>query len=573
MPPRENQNYNPAASPALARRVSSIDGIAPRSMERPLLNRPTAARPQSYPRPTDDNRPQPVALPVNTVLQPVRMDEVKLALAGPTPSAPAAIAGSQPLTFAPPPKAAPQEEAPKKRRIKKLITVLCLTGRRVICRKVLVPASIVAAVALAGWGVYAAVQYSRTQASPDTIYRDALANALMTKQVQINQQSDSGRATVLLDLTSLKSPRISSNTTATIAGASFVFNTYGTAQDSFMTYTSLPTGLSTPTVTAVTNHWVKLRQAGQLPAAINMTISNPADPRYQAFGPLLFANLNVKTSQTIARFLVDHKVYGYSLAHVQKVSLNGKKALVFTGKFDADYSKIANQSVATSEGFSVNDVQRVVDSLTVFKGASSALYVDPGKRLPMRLVLTMTSGQTVTYDYSKFNNVKLPTQPTSSINWPQFASTELQIEAQASALQTPAQRDIMRQTDLITIQTALTQYYSRNGFYPSLANLNNQSWLATNLPNFDPDTTRDPQAGTLALLAVAPPATNSKVQAKTIAPATPIYGYIYQPTTVAGEACANETTTPTARRCVLYNLTATLSSGQLYTIRNPQQSS
>ncbi|MEO7364555.1 MAG: hypothetical protein ABIV43_03555, partial [Candidatus Saccharimonadales bacterium] len=66
----------------------------------------------------------------------------------------------------------------------------------------------------------------------------------------------------------------------------------------------------------------------------------------------------------------------------------------------------------------------------------------------MRLVIKTKAGQTITYDYSAYDSVKIAAQPSSNIDWPQFASTQLQIEAQASNLLSPTQHDAVRQSSL-----------------------------------------------------------------------------------------------------------------------------
>jgi hypothetical protein len=593
MPPRENSYSRPIPSDGLppARRVDSVDGVAPRTVHRPAPIRSAAGRPmigrislaEPWHPPEVTPPPAPPALqPTQPIVSqqaaiviaaaPLTDDALQLSLAGPTPIAQAnAPAPIQPMTFAPPVKPNSQEVVtPPKEKFKKLKALGRLTkklGRLLYRRQVLIPAGASAVLALVAWGAFAGYQYTRTQASPDTIYKDALSNALLTKQVAIAVHTNDSQTTSDLDLTVLKNPHVSSQTTAKLGGSSFGLEAYGTTADSYVKYTALPDSLAANTVSAIRDHWVQLRKSGRLPAGVNADLLNAADPRYQAFGPLLFANLPPKTSQGLASFLVEHHVYGYDPLKVTTVPLNGTKALLYTGKFDSGYAKVANQSLATSAGFSASDVQRIVDALEQYKDATSALYVDPGSRLPLQLVLTTT------YTYSKFNQAKLPTQPSSNIDWPQFAGTQLQLEAQTSAFQPAADRDKSRQTNLVKIQTSLARYFVQNGFYPSLNNLNDQSWISANLLSFDPDVTRDPQAISLAFLAAAPvnspTATNAKTKAQVIAPTTPIHGYIYQAATAAGKACANEAATPIDQQCSLYSLTATLSDGKLYTIKNP----
>ena len=593
MPPTNNQNLpsNPSGTLPPTRRAESVDGVAPRSLQRPAAIRTESERPvfvrsnfgrQEQWRPPVAVTPVSVALPQATpsvgvptlVSHDVGVDDtVQLTLAGPTPvTSTLAQSGSDgssttKLIFDAPARPAKPVEEPviKKRRIK----LPHLAWHKLLQRKVLIPSAALSVLALVGWGANALVAYNRMQASPDTIYKDALSNALVTNQVQISKISDTEQVTSLIDSSNLKSPRVSTDTTTSIAGAQFKLKTYGTVKNSFFSYTNLPDGLTGNTAKAVENHWVILRKDGQLPAAINTALSNAADPRYQAFGPLLFSNLPPKTSHTIANYLADHHVYGYKLASVKQAMLGDKKVLVFSGKFDADYAKIANQSVATSEGFNIGDIQRVVDSLTVFKDGTSSLYVDASTRQPVQLVLKTKTGQTTTYSYSNHGHVSLPSQPSSNIDWPQFASTQLQVEAQTSAMQTATTRDTIRQANLGTIQASLTQYFAKNNIFPSLANLNDQTWIAANLPSVDPDLSRDPGASTLALLASAPlaPAAPNPKSKVTVA-ATPIFGYIYQPVTAAGKACSNEATTAPDQQCANYTLAASLSTGKSFILKN-----
>jgi hypothetical protein len=596
MKPSENQyNPEPLVPRAAIRRVSPVDGITPRIVYRSSPIRRPGEQSVGQRPPVQDRRgvvadaplvasvpPVPVAssTPLTTPItaaEPLQLDNPAApsddnwlpTLAGPTPVSVAASTAIPPLDFTPPAKQpAPEPETVKpKRRIK----LPQIAWSRLLRRQVLLPVGGVLILGLIVFGSYAFIQYMRTQASPDTIYKDALVHALSTKQLQITEQSSTTQAATLLDLTNSKSPRISTQTRTTIGGSSYSLSSYGSTANTYVSYSSLPPGVVNSTSRAVDSHWIQLRRNGTLPAGINAALVRAADPRYQAFGPLLFANLSPKVSQTIASYLVDHKVYGYKLAAVHSVSLGNKKALLYSGKIDADYLKIANQSVATSEGLSITDVQQVVDTLTAYKEGTSSLYVDPGKRLPLRLVLHTAAGQTVTYDYADYNSVNLSSQPVSNIDWPQFAGTQLQVEAQASAALSAAQRDSLRQAAIAIIQKNLTAYYARNAVYPSLTNLNDQVWLANNLPNFDPDTARDPNSSTLSFLAKSTavmPTPDPKAKTKPIVTATPIYGYVYQPATAAGKTCNNEPGSPADQQCSQYSLSASLSSGSSFTVKN-----
>ncbi len=53
-------------------------------------------------------------------------------------------------------------------------------------------------------------------------------------------------------------------------------------------------------------------------------------------------------------------------------------------------------------------------------------------------------------------------------------------------------RNSKRQTDIQSLQTQLEAFFSQNGYYPSLANLNDSSWLNTNMKSLDQNALIDP---------------------------------------------------------------------------------
>src|SRR5579884_4306545 len=53
-------------------------------------------------------------------------------------------------------------------------------------------------------------------------------------------------------------------------------------------------------------------------------------------------------------------------------------------------------------------------------------------------------------------------------------------------------RNAKRQSDVSAIQTQLEAFFSQNGYYPNLAELNNASWRTTNMPTLDQNALVDP---------------------------------------------------------------------------------
>ncbi|MBC7707881.1 prepilin-type N-terminal cleavage/methylation domain-containing protein [Polaromonas sp.] len=102
-------------------------------------------------------------------------------------------------------------------------------------------------------------------------------------------------------------------------------------------------------------------------------------------------------------------------------------------------------------------------------------------------------------------------------------------------------RNGKRSTDVQSIQTQLEAFYSQNGYYPSLADMNSKTWRATNMKSLDkvalvdPSTNCDPEAVSTCLAAT---------------PAAKVYAYAVQD--ASGASCETTDT-----NCAQYTLTAT----------------
>lgn len=104
-------------------------------------------------------------------------------------------------------------------------------------------------------------------------------------------------------------------------------------------------------------------------------------------------------------------------------------------------------------------------------------------------------------------------------------------------------RNTERQTDIKTLHGQVEAYFAQNGKYPSLANMNDTTWRASNMKGLDPDALKDPRGDAQQLVA---------------APGTDVYAYAV--TASDGSACDNSTTD-----CMKYVFTATYEGGGTYT--------
>lgn len=99
-------------------------------------------------------------------------------------------------------------------------------------------------------------------------------------------------------------------------------------------------------------------------------------------------------------------------------------------------------------------------------------------------------------------------------------------------------RNSKRQTDIQSIQTQLEAFFSQNGYYPSLGNMNDGSWLGSNMKSLDQNALIDPSNPTQSKTLVSSPAAKS---------------YSYAVTQSDGTtSCESDDTT-----CAKYTLTAT----------------
>ncbi|GAC1499314.1 MAG: hypothetical protein NVS1B10_01920 [Candidatus Saccharimonadales bacterium] len=98
-------------------------------------------------------------------------------------------------------------------------------------------------------------------------------------------------------------------------------------------------------------------------------------------------------------------------------------------------------------------------------------------------------------------------------------------------------RNSKRSADIGTIQTQLEAFYSQNGYYPSLTDMNSATWIAANMKSLDTGALIDPSNATQSKTLLAAPAAKS---------------YAYAVTDNSGASCeANDT------NCAKYTVTAT----------------
>src|SRR6185437_12535445 len=62
-------------------------------------------------------------------------------------------------------------------------------------------------------------------------------------------------------------------------------------------------------------------------------------------------------------------------------------------------------------------------------------------------------------------------------------------------------RNTKRQTDINAIDSTVEAYFAQNGYYPTLANMNDSTFRTANLKGFDPAALQDPKGSAQTLAA------------------------------------------------------------------------
>ena len=99
-------------------------------------------------------------------------------------------------------------------------------------------------------------------------------------------------------------------------------------------------------------------------------------------------------------------------------------------------------------------------------------------------------------------------------------------------------RNSKRQTDIQSLQTQMEAFFSQNGYYPSLTDMNGSAWRTTNMKSLDLGSLNDPS--------------NANQTANTMVAAPVAKSYSYAVTDSAGASCE-----ATDTNCAKYTLTGT----------------
>lgn len=525
MSPEEPSKRPARVTPRSPQNRGSFDIITPR--RRPPISPmpPAPLNKARYDTPVLSVAPKPI---------PIAISDEELPSSSAIPDKPSVVAPPvAPLDFTPPPK-------PTKRKLPKLHkpdTRVSYFVKQII-------AGIAILMLLTG------IIYWRTHqtSNGDVTLRQALEMSLSTRQLHSETTGAGTDIKVDYDFSTSTNPIISSTATVSLAGLPAQVAGYGDVKNTYISYKQLPASAPPAISSSVTGNWVSLRSNGEPALGAPSQLARVADPRYQAFGPVLFGNAQPLLKKQLLDYMFSHIIYDYTGNKPTTTSIDGIKVTKFDTKLNTGFLKVANQSLAAATGLSPTDIQDAIAGIDSSKGAEVHLYVSAKSHRIVRMEI-VKNNQTVTTNYSGSNSAHVQAEPQTKLTWKSFAGTQFQLASQIAAKQPAVTLDVQRKKQLSEIHTTFRDYFNQTGSYPSLSNINDPSWVATNLAGLDPDTLRDPVGTSQAVLGAPKPAS-----------------FAYQVANGTGkDACINTAENP----CLHYYFVTVLSNNQQYPVQDP----
>jgi len=250
--------------------------------------------------------------------------------------------------------------------------------------------------------------------NPATIFNQALSNSLTTKQVQEAVSSDAFNATLVLDTSNPKDPRLSTLTTKSL-GANTYVKGYGSLQNTYISYASDPTS-STTTPTNLLDQWIQVRSGGSLSAGATLNpLFAASDPRYQVVSSWVFSGFSGKDRSSLLKLAKSSKLYQIDTKKITRTSVNSHAALVYSLAVNGGKLAAYEARAGALFGIAKSDIATITQSL----GGSTVglkVYVQKDTRQVVRVDATVR-GLTTRATYSDFNTAKLPAEPKAGLSY------------------------------------------------------------------------------------------------------------------------------------------------------------
>lgn len=269
----------------------------------------------------------------------------------------------------------------------------------------------------------------RQSNNPEQVFNESLSLALQTRQFEqnttqeirhdepVNYGSDNSSGKILYEIRDPRSPKISYSVTQDDG----TMEAYGTSKNSYIRFTKLKSEdlefLKLAGAAEQLNQWKLTRDNGKtVDPGLNMFV--PTDPRAELLGEYIFGNFNDSDRDKLLKFIKSNNLYEYDENLVKEEKLNGDPVFVYDVKLDpgkvGDYSKMAAQMF----GISDDDVEAIIErqKVEMLFGAQpithAKMYVSLKTKRLIKVAVS-DDKQSIETNYSNFNNVSFPAEPSN----------------------------------------------------------------------------------------------------------------------------------------------------------------
>lgn len=255
--------------------------------------------------------------------------------------------------------------------------------------------------------------------TPAKTFQAFLQTIHSTRQVKQTSTTASGETVVQFDLTDVQNPVVSTSAKQEVLGEPLEAEGFGTKQDTYIKFSKLATisGKQAPSI----GKWIHIRDTGVDPRSVDSIVSTISDPTFLVFNHFIIGNFGQSDQSKLHELLRAALQYESNAVTKEKLP-DGTENFVYTINQQPDQHKDYLRHAAELMQFD----QAKLESRLAKLASESTTYklhiaVDTGR--PIKLVATI-SGIETTVNFSDFNAITMPTEPTSTLPYDTF-QTEL----------------------------------------------------------------------------------------------------------------------------------------------------
>lgn len=380
-----------------------------------------------------------------------------------------------------------------------------------------------------------------TRKTPDKVFQTSLTNAFSTRNFTQQMKDGASSDTLYEDVSNVRAPRIDAQAHLSSGNLSGDLEGWGDLQNSYMKLKSN----NAPGGSAVLNKWVQVRKNGVLPDNATSALADLYEPGAQFFGNYIIGNFSASVRQKLVAFAIQNHVYNYNLQQVKSGTLSKQPIFAYPVSINLAKLKQLNAMAAQTMGLKTSVIDRAFQNGDISRSGTMYINKNTGRLV---IFTDATTGRGSLY--TNFNTTNVIAEPKPDLQWADFQKLvgTGTLPSQIGQLQNQS-KDVLRQSDIQSLQKHIEAYKAQRGYYPTFAQMNDNTWVSSNMPGLDLSVLQDPDG-----------------KSNSFAPKPTAKEYAYQvgsDTTYAG--CDN---VQQNSLCNDYKLSATLSDGTVYSKTN-----